>query len=319
MHGVARSAVRARASTSVGAAVRRVLFGISPDEVRFARRGFPSDVPGVRERLERAGLAFVTGYHAALEQRGDPGLLTARLDEEPGDLHGFVYEGAAMGLALVDILGRGERWRAMLDAAPRHRYLLLVGAGWAVARLRLRALPGFTRVLDDMSWPLIWDGYGFHEAFFKPERTVRKRIKPRLSGYALHAADQGIGRALWFIEGASPVRIAATISMFEDERRRDLWSGVGLACGYAGGVSRDAIADLHRLSDRDAFAQGVVFAAAARERAGNSDDATALACETVCGVTPAAAASIANEVLARSNSYESWRRGIAARFEREGR
>ena len=319
MHEATGTAVRARAFGPVAGMLRRFIFGISPNEVRFARRGFPNDVPGVRERLERAGLAFVSGYHAALEERGDLGRLGAGLNAEPPDLQGFAYEGAAMGLALVDILARGDRWREMLAVAPRHLYLMLVGAGWAMARLHLRALPRFARDLDAKSWPLLWDGYGFHEAFFKPERTVRRRLRPRLSGYALRAFDQGVGRSLWFVDGASPERIAATIATFDEERRSDLWSGVGLACGYAGGLPADAIAEFHTRSDRGPFAQGVVFAAAARECAGNSDDATAIACLTVCHVTPAVAAAIADEVRERSDSYESWRRGIATRFEKERR
>lgn len=317
MQGLTRSAVRERPSTSVAGAVRRVVFGISPEEVRFVRRGFPADVPGIRERLELVGLAFVDGYHAALEERRVLPRLSAWLDEHPRALHGFAYEGAAMGLALVDILTRGSRWREMLDLAPRHRYLLLVGAGWAMARLRLRALPRFARTLDDVSWPLLWDGYGFHEGFFHPAKFIRHRTRPRLTGYALRAFDQGLGRSLWFVDGASPERIRDTIAAFEEDRRPDLWSGVGLACAYAGGIGPPAIATLLARSKRGAFAQGVVFAAAARELAGNSDDATTLACATVCGVSPAAAAAIANEVLEESDSYESWRCGIAARFATE--
>jgi hypothetical protein len=301
------------------ATVWRFLLGISSSEVQFARRGFPDDVAGIRERLERAGAAFVTGYHAALEVRHDLVWLNTRLDAEPPDLRGFAYEGAAMGLALVDLLTRGNRWREMVAIAPRHLCLMLVGAGWAMARLRLRTLPRFARDLDAVSWPLIWDGYGFHEAFFHPDKTVRRQLRPRLSGYALRAFDQGVGRSLWFVDGASPERITATIATFEKERRSDLWSGAGLACGYAGGLPAEAITALHDRSDRGAFAQGVVFAAAARERAGNSDDATALACATVCRITPPVAAAIADEVLGCSDSYESWRRGVAVRFEKEYR
>jgi hypothetical protein len=53
---------------------REKLIGISADEVRFERRGFADVVPGIRERLERVGGAFVTGYNAATRHRGDPAL-----------------------------------------------------------------------------------------------------------------------------------------------------------------------------------------------------------------------------------------------------
>jgi hypothetical protein len=314
-----------RTDTSFFSALRMRLFGISADEVTFARRGFPADIPGVRERLERAGGAFVIGYNAALRDRDDVPRLSDALAAVHKDLQGFAHEGAAMGLALVDQLTIGRsRWREfLLQAAPRHLYLVLVGAGWAMARIRARRIPRFAGEVDHVALPLLWDGYGFHQGFFHIGDYVRRTARPPLRGYALRAFDQGLGRSLWFVEGGSPARIAATIGSFDMQRRGDLWSGTGLACAYAGGVDEAGASALVRAANsyRADFAQGVVFAAAARERAGNSDAATALACRTVCGIDPPRAAAIANEELERSRAddgstprYESWRRSIAARF-----
>ena len=307
-------------SSTLGAAVRSFVFGISSEEVRFTRRGFPGDGPGIRERLERAGTAFVDGYNAAMRERSDLAALMATLDGQDLDLRGFAYEGASMALTLVDILGRGNRWRELLALAPQHLYLMLVGAGWAMARLRLRALPKLARDLDDASWPQLYDGYGFHQGFYHTEKHVRRRVLPPLRGYALHAFDQGLGRSLWFVEGASPARIATTIATFEPARRDDLWSGAGLACGYAGGLHADRVGELDALAGAHhaALAQGVVFAAAARDRAGNADDATALACRVVCALDPPAAHRLGIDALANADAgplqYESWRRNIAASF-----
>jgi hypothetical protein len=325
MHRAVRFPERARTDASFFSALRMRLFGISADEVTFARRGFPADMPDVRERLERAGGAFVIGYNAALRDRDDLPRLSDTLTAVPHDLHGFAHEGASMGLALVDQLTLGRsRWREFLvQAAPQHLYLVLVGAGWAMARIRARRIPRFAREADPVAMPLVWDGYGFHQGFFHADHYVRRSVRPPLRGYALHAFDQGLGRSLWFVEGGSPARIAATIASFDVQRRGDLWSGTGLACAYAGGVDETGVAALSRAanSHHADFAQGVIFAAAARERAGNSDEATALACRTVCSVDPQCAAAIANEELDRSRAadgatprYESWRRGIAARF-----
>jgi hypothetical protein len=302
------------------ARVRRRLFGISAEEVRFDRRGFPTDVPGIRERLERAGTAFVDGYNAALVERRDPARLMETLDALPLDLRGFAYEGASMALALVDILVRGRQWRRLFELAPQHVYLMLVGVGWAMARLHLRALPKLARDLDDASWPLVYDGYGFHQGFFHAAQYVRGQGRPPLRGYALRAFDQGLGRSLWFVEGASPARIESTISAFDAARREDLWSGAGLACGYAGGLDASGLAELRALAGahRGALAQGVVFAAAARVRAGNSDGETARACRAVCALEPAEAHALGVDALANADAgplrYESWRRNIAASF-----
>src|ERR1041385_82545 len=230
MHGAVGLPERARTEVPFFSALRTRLFGISADEVTFAKRGFPADMSGVRERLERVGSAFVIGYNAALRNRDDLTRLSEALAAVADDLHGFAHEGASMGLALVDQLTFGRsRWREFLQAAPQHLYLVLVGAGWAMARIHARRIPRFAREVDPVAAPLLWDGYGFHQSFFHADHYVRRRVRPPLRGYALRAFDQGLGRSLWFVEGASPARIAATIASFDLQRRGDLWSGAGLA------------------------------------------------------------------------------------------
>lgn len=308
-------------------AARKLVFGISTEEVRFVRRGFVAANERMQQRLEGIGLAFVSGYHAALQERADFGRLAARIAEENvTEMAGFAYEGAGMGLAIVDQLTFGRRWQAMVDAFPQHIYLILVGAGWAMARLHRRGLPGFAAAVDDHHWPLIYDGYGFHQAYFSPEAYVRRQKLPPLRQYALRGFDQGIGRCLFFVEGGSPERAVKTLMSFSASRRPDLWSGLGLAATYAGGIPAEALEFIARAAADDgalpALCQGSVFAAAARERAGNSSDATRLAATTLCRLTPAEAASLSErttvpcppQVDLEKPAFEAWRRNIAATF-----
>jgi hypothetical protein len=312
---------------SLAGAARKLVFGISTEEVRLSRRGFVPHSDFMRERLERIGLAFVSGYHAALAERGDFGRLAVQVAEQnEHELQGFAYEGAGMGLALVDQLGFGRRFARLLAEAPQHFYLILVGAGWALARLHRRSLPAFAASLDDLHWPLVFDGYGFHQGYFDPASYVRKQKLPPLSGYAARGFDQGLGRCLFFVEGGSPERLVKTVLSFAAGRRPDIWSGVGLACTYAGGIDAEGLAYVGRAAAADGafgqLCQGVVFAAAARERAGNSSPATRLACATLCRLEPAAAAALAETSkvplpAARRLDhpvFEDWRRHIAAAF-----
>src|SRR4051812_18567838 len=85
-----------------GGRLLRRLLGIDPAEATFARRGFRG-TPEARMRLERVGLAFLEGYHAALEARGGDAL-AERLGEVEAVMRGFACEGAAMALALLDAL-----------------------------------------------------------------------------------------------------------------------------------------------------------------------------------------------------------------------
>src|SRR3954451_13341720 len=115
--------------------LRKHLFGISFEEVTFARRGF--NASAARERLEHIGRSFLHGYHAALCDDG-PDVLAANLEEVDRESCGFAYEGAAMGLTLLDHLSLWKRRRLLTllnGAGSRHTYMVHVGVGWAIARL----------------------------------------------------------------------------------------------------------------------------------------------------------------------------------------
>ncbi|HEX4952500.1 MAG TPA: DUF1702 family protein [Thermoanaerobaculia bacterium] len=301
----------------------RSLFGISAREVSFDVRGFHGE-GAARHHLETVGGAFVAGYNHGLEAR-DLADLEARLGSVPRERLGFAYEGAAMAVALLDAV---QPWRrAQLPAflagpsAP-HVYLAYVGIGWAIARLPLGRERRLLALDPVLRWLAI-DGWGFHEAFFHPQRAVyRQAVPSRFQGYARRAFDHGVGRSLWFVEGAGAERIAATIGRFAPERHSDLWSGVGLASAYAGGVPRTELERLRSLAGAHlpALAQGVVFANKARMVADNVTPETALACDVFCGLDPEAVLELNDELGeslppdAEIPAYEVWRRRIQEAF-----
>jgi hypothetical protein len=308
---------------TVPRSLRRLVLGISPAETLFSRRGFRAADPRVQDRLEQIGATFLTGYHAALEAR-ELRDLARELNEVELERRGFAFEGAAMALTLLDHIAPwpGERFQRFVHGpgAP-HIYMLHVGAGWAYARLpwlRAHIERPLSRLDPRFRW-LALDGYGFHEGYFYAKRRVTQAELPRqLTGYAIRAFDQGLGRSLWFVDGADAGRIPSTIAAFPAARHSDLWSGVGLACAYAGGADETGV---QRLFDRAgphqcAFAQGIVFAAKARQRAGNPAAHTGMVCRQVCGVSADALAAIADETVkglpadGAEPAYEIWRKRV---------
>jgi hypothetical protein len=242
---------------------------------------------------------------------------------------GFAYEGAAMALALLDLITpwNRSRLRRLLEspAGDAHLYMLYIGAGWALARIPW-ARHDFERAISRYHPLYRWlalDGYGFHEGFFKTRQSVDGQAKPRhLSPDAARVFDQGLGRSLWFSQGADVRRIGRVIETFPVTRQEDLWSGVGLAASYAGGVSSDDLLLLREIAAAHAIqlAQGAAFAAKARQRAGNPTSHTELACDVFCQMPADTAAAVTDQHLPTlaldgpEPAYQQWRAKISTSF-----
>jgi hypothetical protein len=287
----------------------------------------PSD-PAAQRHLETAGGAFVLGYNTALEEIRQQ-QLALRLQEIEPLYRGFAFEGAAMALALLDLVTPWNRTRLprLLDSpdGDAHLYMIHIGAGWAVARIpwaRRKFEQAMASYHPLYRW-LALDGYGFHQGFFDAPRFVRDQYRaPGLSAHAARVFDQGLGRSLWFSQGADVRRIALTVAAFPASRHSDLWSGAGLAASYAGGVSRG---ELDYLRDQAAehaaqLAQGAAFAAKARQRAGNPQPHTQLACDIFCQMPAEDAAAVTDQHLPTLEydgpepAYLQWRAKISASF-----
>jgi hypothetical protein len=303
--------------------LRKRILGLSMEEVNFERRGFCGATVAARRRLEEAGGRFVEGYNLAVECRSTS-VLESRLEALPRELRGFGYEGAAMCLALLDMITpwSANRVKSLLRSGGNaHAYMVHVGLGWAWARL-----PWFFRGqqvhLDPILRWLGFDGWGFHEGFFNWRRCSEGYRSRQLQGYETRAFDQGLGRSLWFVKGANVALIADTISTFDSARQSDLWSGVGLAATYAGVVDPDGLTELRKRAGKfvPCLAQGSAFASKARLRAGNPTEYTDAASNTLSGIPAREAARLTDAALENlpcdhgEPAYEIWRQRIQAHF-----
>ncbi len=304
--------------------LRGYALGISPQETSYIQRGFHGATDAMRARLEQVGAAFAGGYRTALKHATVKGLVS-ELDLVEPELRGFAYEGAAMGLALLDYLTpwRRTRIREFLDGAgDAHAYVVHVGVGWVWARLPVNVHRAGRRLDPVLAW-LAFDGWGFHEGFFHWRKYISGQLpSKRLMGYELRAFDQGLGRSWWFVNGGNADLITRTIENFPANRQPDLWSGIGLAATYAGVVSEAILGTLRKNAGPHwpHLAQGAAFAAKARQRAGNSTAYTDLAARTLCGLSATDAALISDASLENLPTdgglpaYEIWRQRIRCHF-----
>jgi hypothetical protein len=305
--------------TILGTAMRP-MFAVTPTDVPVLTNGSGPTT----ERLTKVVYTVTECCELTLTSRHEA-TLTAKLDAYPEELRGFAYEGAGVGLAALDLLLPYKRRTRRFVDGPAGDYIFAVylGAGMGLARLH-RNPESFRRRLGDpvMSW-VVLDGYGFHEGFFAHRRHVQERATPAwLSGYGQRAFDHGLGRSIWFATGADVKRIQATVDGFPEQRRGDLWSGVGLACGYTGGVGDSGVRQVRSLAGvhLPRLAEGVVLAARARHQVGNPGSEIETACQVICGLDSDEAAEVAAAALAGlptddiDPAYEIWRQRIRSQF-----
>jgi len=297
----------------------RPFFGVSQQDAT----SFSTGDEQAALRLETVIKTVTKGCQLTLQNpRFDA--LVPRLEAFDAEIRGFAYEGAGTGLAALDCaLPWKNRTKDFLDGpgAP-YIYAVHIGAGLALARLRRRPEPFLKRLDPVVGWTAI-DGYGFHEGFFARRRFVREQVVPdHLSAYGRRAFDHGIGRAIWFLAGGNIVEVASTIGGFTSARHPDLWGGVGLACGYTGGVNQAAIATLQRAAGQWALHMGVgtAIAANARMRAESPAPYAERACKILTGVRSAEASEIVERAFidlppdGREPAYEIWRQRIMAQL-----
>ncbi|MGK7887582.1 MAG: DUF1702 family protein [Crocosphaera sp.] len=326
--------------------LRQTLLGISPQEATFKQRGFLSTHGETQEHLETIGKTFLQGYQTAIAF-SDPSQVIIQLNGVEKEYRGFAFEGAAMGLALLDRLTPWNTNRIdqfLSQDGEDHIYMAYVGIGWLLARLpggiqvylrKLEKAQGqkcpssshTPQTSDSYPDPLIgWlaiDGYGFHQGYFHWRKYIQGFLPPKkLSGYSCRVFDQGLGRSLWFVKGANLEAIEAAIAQFPPSRRADLWSGIGLASAYAGGMEDVQLEGLKQVAKPyyAQLAQGAAFAAKTRLRAENLTEHTEIAVQNLCGMSVQQAADITDDALMGLSygetipAYEQWRQRIQQRF-----
>ena len=186
----------------------------------------------------------------------------------------------------------------MAGAGKKHIYMLHIGEGWACARLpwlRWRIEKVIYKFDPVLRWSLL-DGNEFHQGHFDFKKPLTPALN-RLSADARNVFYQGLGRSLWFVDGCDLHQISKTISGFPAIYQGDAWSGIGLACAYAGGAASPDMEEAVSLagSFSRALAQGVAFAAKARQLAGNETAHTEQACDALGGVSAEQAATLCDQ------------------------
>ncbi|MEC3957771.1 DUF1702 family protein [Nocardia sp. CDC153] len=293
------------------------------DFPRVAKQQF-GDLPemdAVWPHFKPPSHAILDNFWATLDHPGLADVIPL-LEANPAKVRGVAYEGAAMGLTLLDfLLPYRKRLKGFLAVCGVYKPMVYVGAGMILPYLPTDPLRVIARFDDPERW-LILDGFGFFRGFFAARDSFDRQLRPDgLSGESARNFDSGLGRSLYFVSAANPDRIAGVLQAFPESRRRDLWGGVGLACGYTGGaLDREGFQRLLRTAGPYAaeVAVGLAVAAGFREQTNHPADHTDGACDVFWGLEAADVARLVAAECAGTHPdpsgprYDAWRQRVKA-------
>lgn len=221
--------------------------------------------------------------------------------------------------------------RLLAATSQLNPYLPTVGAGWAMARLPWRR-KAILHCLDRLLAPLAFDGWGFHDCYFKAKMLPRGpggHIAGLAGGIARKAWDQGAGRAAWFICGGDIDEACARIARTDPSRHGDLFAGLGLAVTYAGGIDADTCRRLRLATGALGrhLAQGSAFGLVAHHDASTDTAAIRERAAALTGVAPETVVAIVRSAMPiglgqpmqdlgdSSRLYEQWRSRTATNLD----
>ena len=308
---------------------RQLLLGVSIDVIDQFWRAYNVPDSPARQELRYNSSAFIEGYNTAVNLGSSP-TLDERLGAYERNLLGFSHMGGAMGLILLDFIppGNQSRFQQFIARHPNHINLAHTGAGVAIQVMKKDPEQPLSLMAPLNRWWAM-DGFGFYDAVSNWKQALRQQVIPnRIRGYGRRAYDQGLGRSIWFLYHTHIDNVVEQIQLFPESRRADLWSGIGLASTYTGGIGEETLQAVKAAAGSYALdvAVGSALATNARYVADNLVDHTNLATSVLCGCSAEETAQLTlqvrdglsvmpNEpVLVQEPVYEAYRKGIRAQL-----
>lgn len=193
----------------------------------------------ISENIETIVSTFQKGRALAESEISLDDLVVA-LDEFQPRYRSAGYEGASMGVAIE----RDDSWRTFNEKTKVHETQVHIGLGWAFAEKNWEIEKELHMVNQDFQTKVL-DGYGYWYGLFRRRLTIRTQSIPENITPELQIGfDQGVGRAIWYISKGEVAKVVNIINHYSEDRRANLWQGIGVASTYVGGCSDKLIAEL---------------------------------------------------------------------------
>jgi hypothetical protein len=210
-----------------------------------------------------------------------------RLNSEPSEFRSIAFESASVGLALFDF-SKGQElktWEKLYaDLGKFHSFHFDIGLGWAFAKTK--TVPSKEcEITNPLRRRMVFDGIGYYHALYKGRRTVKNQIIGEgIEGKDRDGYDQGIGRRLWYIAKGDVKTLNHQVQNFQSNRHSNLWQGIGIACGYVGGIDEQNMNLLLNTSAKykQQLCTGIALAAISRNASDSVTENIERACEVFC-------------------------------------
>lgn len=194
----------------------------------------------VAENIETVVSTFQKG-RALSEQELGLDELVSELNKFEPRYRSVAFEGASMGVALANSL---ETWKVYAEKTAKHATQVHIGLGWAIAEGQLNLASTLSDITPQMQVKVL-DGFGYWNGLFQRRATIRtQQIPENITPEYQAGFDQGVGRAIWYATKGEVAKVVNIINHFTEDRRPNLWQGIGVATTYVGGCSDELIADL---------------------------------------------------------------------------
>ena len=198
----------------------------------------------IEENIETVVSTFQKGRELA-ESGVSINELISELNRFKPRYRSVAFEGASMGVALTTDF---ETWKSYGNMAEKHATQIHIGLGWALAEKQLDLASTLSEIEAEMQVKVL-DGFGYWNGLFQRRATIRMQQIPENIIPEFQAGfDQGVGRAIWYITKGEVDKVLNIINHFSEDRRPNLWQGIGVASTYVGTCSDELLAELKTAS-----------------------------------------------------------------------
>ena len=200
----------------------------------------------IAENIETVVSTFQKGRKLSEQELGLDELI-AELNKFEPRYQSVAFEGASMGVALTNSI---DTWKVYAERTSKHATQVHIGLGWAIAEEQVNLASTLSEIEPELQVKVL-DGYGYWHGLFRRRLTIRtQQIPETITAEYQTGFDQGVGRAIWYATKGDVSKVENIINHFSEDRRSNLWQGIGVASTYVGGCSDELISELKSAADK---------------------------------------------------------------------